>query len=131
MTNRNKYEMGIISERVHELCIEYNQSISKKRLSTVNVKTDLDTGYVLINFKKYAYLVFPYEDKYVFSWFRLSGVRSVCDGLTLCNDLSETVREINDRLFSLFSPERGNRWYTFSKRTVWGSKKKKKKEKRG
>lgn len=121
--------MGVISERAHELCIEYNQSISKKRISTATVKTNLDTGYVLINFKKYAYLVFPYEDRYVFSWFRLSGVRSVCDGLTLCNDLSATVREINDRLFSSFSPERGNRWYTFSKRIEWG--KKKKKNKRG
>lgn len=122
MTAREKFDMETIGMRVNDLCAEYNNTLRQKVHLHASVKTNMKTGYILIRFDTFAYLIFGFDNKYIFSWFRLSGDKAICDGFTICSDVSTVVREVNDRLFSCFSPNRGNRWYMLNKRILMSKK---------
>lgn len=108
------FELNTIHDRAQDICNEYNQTLGVGNEPIQDIIKNLNEGYIRIRFDTYAYMVFIYKEAYIFSWFRkVSGDRFVQDGAVTCNDVSQVIRELNDRIFSVFSPRRGLRWYQF------------------
>ena len=114
MTARERFEMWTMADRINEMCDEYRYETRYRTIEKPTVKTNMRIGYISIEFETFGFLVFVFEHQYIFSWLRLSGDRSICDGFVICPDMASTVREVNDRMFSRFSPVRGLRWYQYN-----------------
>ena len=124
INKRLRFELKTISDRLSEIQTEYNTQPSKCGPIT-NIKVNTKSGYIRVKFINHAYLIFVYKGAYMFGWFSRNDTCFVQDGCVTCVDVSQVCRELNDRIFSGFSPVRGLKWYQY------GIPKKKRVKKRG
>lgn len=120
---RLKFELRTIYERTKEIEAEYNNDPGSKNERIEDTRMNLKSGFIRVRFNTYAYLVFVYKHAYIFSWFHHSGEKFINDGSVTCMDVSQVMRELNDRIFSGFSPKRGLKWYQYDKPKRYDKKK--------
>ena len=119
ITKRLRFELNTIKDRLMEIQTEYNNDPCKYSGEITNIKVNTKVGYIRISFKEYAYIIFIYKKAYIFAWFTKSKFLKdgepfyTQDGCVTCYDVSQVCRELYDRIFSGFSPNRGHQWYQY------------------
>ena len=109
-----KFELMIINDRLLEIQSEYNNAPCKKCGQILDVKIKNKHGFIRVSFDKFAYLIFVYKHTFMLAWFSKRDEHYyVQDGCVSLSDVSEVCRELNDRIFSGFSPFRGKNWYQY------------------
>lgn len=121
------FEMNIIYDRLIEIKDLYNKSLGPRSEPITDISKNLNKGYIRIRFETYAYLLFVFKGAYIITWFRKKknlneevtddtyindGVYTIPDA-TNSNRIAVVVRELDDRIFSGFSPRRGSIWYQY------------------
>lgn len=107
---RLKYEMDLIAKRIAQMWPEYERNKSPRQEHITDIKFNKKTYFVQIMMCTYAYKISHEDDHYVIEWFRVNDNVFIKDGFVHCDDLSATVRTLNDYLYSGFSPARGPWW---------------------
>ena len=121
------FEMNIIYDRLSEIREEYNNRLGPRSEPITDIIKNLNKGYIRIRFETYAYLLFVFKGAYIITWFRKKknlneevtddiyindGAYTIPDA-TDSNRIAVVVRELDNRIFSGFSPRRGSTWYQY------------------